>query len=166
VSIREYARQVGRAHKTITAMVNGYAAHRSGGAAAATLNEAIERAKMSNERELATDAVAKVRGISFAFARKTEADTVPEVLHAARDMADQQGIAVEEAAATAVRLAIRPCRRKSPRAAARRGRRGTRGKGSGEVSLSRATRKPHSRVGEPEHARSLPGNQHPCPTYR
>jgi hypothetical protein len=62
VSIREYARQVGRNYKTIAAMVNGYATHREG-ASAITLNEAIERAKMGAERELATEAVAKVRGI-------------------------------------------------------------------------------------------------------
>jgi hypothetical protein len=136
VSLREYARQVGRAYKTIAAMANGYAAHQSGGAAAATLNEAIERAKMGAERELATEAVAKARGITFAQARKTQPDKVREVLHTARDLAEERGIAVEEAAATAVRLAIRVCRRKSPpgrsRATAAGGRAARK---TGEVSL-------------------------------
>lgn len=67
VSIREYARAVGRSDRTIRTHVQGYAeylTHRAG-ANPRTLSESIERAQMSTDKAVAVEAVAKANKVSF-----------------------------------------------------------------------------------------------------
>ena len=65
VSIRQYAKEVGVGFKRVANTVNGYAAWSSGDVGShITLGECIERVSMSTERAAATEAVAKVHGMS------------------------------------------------------------------------------------------------------
>lgn len=91
VPVREYARAVGRSQPTIRRIANGYAAWAERGAPLGELNDYIERAALSDERAAATEAVAKVRGISVGTARQHHADEVREVQATARDRAERRG---------------------------------------------------------------------------
>ena len=98
VSFRAYARAVGVAFATVRNMATGYAAWRSDSDIAITLAEAIERAKLSTEKEAAVEAVAEARGLKFNTAAQTgeyrrEAATVLDI---ARDRAERRGTTVEE----------------------------------------------------------------------
>lgn len=95
VSIRAYARDVGRAKITIQNQVKGYAAWTVGGRAR-PLGEEIERAGMSGETEAATAAVAKARGTSFKQARESRPTEVRRVREIARERAEKHGTSVEE----------------------------------------------------------------------
>lgn len=101
VSIRAYARAVGRDPKTITGHANGYARFVAEGGAALGLNESIERAKMGAETEAATEAVANARGISLGITRKTRYTEVRRVREMARERAEKHGTSVEEEASKA-----------------------------------------------------------------
>lgn len=98
VSIREYARQVVRHRRVVGGQVNGYADWTSGAASGATLAECIERAKMSVETEVATEAVAEARGVAFKTARQSRPTEVKRVREIARDRAERKGTTVEEEA--------------------------------------------------------------------
>lgn len=110
VSIRAYARGVGRSDKVIGSQVNGYAdfvasANASGGGR--TLNEHIERRKMGTETESAAEAVAKARGTGFAQARKARPDEVRRVREMARDRAEINETTVEEEAPKVAEFIVR-----------------------------------------------------------
>lgn len=96
VSMREYARQVQKHPKTITADAKGYAAMQGDGASAATPGEARERAKMGAETQAATEAVAKARGVKFQTARQERSVEVRRVREAARQRAEDKGTTVED----------------------------------------------------------------------
>lgn len=96
VSIRAYARAVGRHNTVILKQVNGYSAWVLRPDAA--LNEHIERAGMSAEREAAAEAVATARGTSFGQARKSRPDEVRRVREMARERAEQNETTVEDEA--------------------------------------------------------------------
>jgi len=97
VSIRAYARAVGKSDSTIGQQVRGYAEWLVRGPAHA-LNETIERARMGAETEAATEAVAKARGTGFTQARKSRPDEVRRVRDMARQRAEDKGTSVEEEA--------------------------------------------------------------------
>lgn len=96
VTIREYARQVGRSKPAIAKMVNGYAAW-SVGTDPFPLPEAIERAAVGIEKESVIDAVASAENLTFETARKRY-DDVREVRTMAQERAERRGTTVEEEA--------------------------------------------------------------------
>lgn len=105
VSIREYARSVGRHRRVIAGQASGYAHWKSGAAGGASLSESIERAKMSAETEAVTEAVAEARGISIKHARQTRGTEVRQVRNLARDAAERKGTTVADEAITIARMA-------------------------------------------------------------
>lgn len=83
VSIREYARQVGRNKQAIAAMVNGYARWLPDGSQ--PLGEMIQRAKLGAETEAAVEAVAEARGLTFTTAKQHHGDEAKRIRTAARE---------------------------------------------------------------------------------
>src|SRR4051812_37900776 len=69
VSIREYARQIGRHQRTVQDMVNGYAdwlaSSTDGATPVSELADFQARAKLKGETLAATEAVAKARGVGI-----------------------------------------------------------------------------------------------------
>jgi hypothetical protein len=96
VSLRAYARAVGRDARTITVYAQGYV--RSSGDADISLTEAIERSSMSSDREAATEAVAKARGLAITTVRQNRPTEVRRVLGIARDRVEQHGGSLADAA--------------------------------------------------------------------
>lgn len=94
LSVREYARLVERALSTVQAQVNGYAAWVTGPDRSG-LDEQIGRATAGVEREAVIDAVAKARGVSFQYVRKTRANEVSRIRQLAREKAEEKGTSVE-----------------------------------------------------------------------
>ena len=96
VSIRQYARDVGRQFNAIHTMVHGYAAWiNADQASLITLTECIARASVSVEREAAVDAVARARGTSFNGARQRH-EEVKRVREMAEARAERHGTAVAD----------------------------------------------------------------------
>ena len=93
VGFREYARAVGRTDTTIREYANAYADTLARGT---PLTEARERARMSAEREAATEAVAEARGVTFGTARQNRPTEVKRVLGIARERVEQGGGSIEE----------------------------------------------------------------------
>lgn len=93
VSIREYARAVGKASTTIKSDANGFALHLERGT---PLTQAREQANMGAETWAATEAVAKARGIQAGTARQDRPVEVRRVREIARERAEQHGTTVEE----------------------------------------------------------------------
>jgi hypothetical protein len=89
VSIREYARQVGRDKRTIQDMVNGYATWAGGGAPPSELPDEMERAKLRGDKLDATEAVAAARGITVGSARRHHAEEVRQVQAAAAERVER-----------------------------------------------------------------------------
>jgi len=101
VSVREYARQVGKSHPAIRVMVNGYAAWVED--ASSTLDDHVGRARMSEETRAAADAVAKARGVAPRTAQDSRSplhNEVRRVRDIARDLAEKHGTSIEEEAPT------------------------------------------------------------------
>lgn len=96
VSIREYARQVGRDFRTIHKYANGYVRRMAD--AELGISDAIERAALSAEREAAVQAVAAAKGIAFSTAatKGQYRKEATEVLHTARDRAERKGTSVTD----------------------------------------------------------------------
>lgn len=118
VSMREYARQVGRSVSTIHGYAHGWQIF-SVPASGNTLGEAIERAKMGGETEAVTEAVAEARGVTFKTARHNHYDEVKRVRSMARDAAEKKGTTVEEEAHTIAQWAEKARATSAERAAAR-----------------------------------------------
>jgi predicted nucleic acid-binding Zn-ribbon protein len=78
VSIRAYARDVGRGFSTIRTQVNGFVAW-SQGERARPLAEVIERTAMSAEKEEIVDAVANANKVGFQRARQSYSPDVSRV---------------------------------------------------------------------------------------
>lgn len=106
VSIRAYARAIGRSEATIRHYVNGYAAW-SANEDVRTLSESIERAKVGTEKETAIEAVAKARGQSFVHTRQERPTEVKRVRDMARERAEQRGTSVEEEAPRAAEWVVK-----------------------------------------------------------
>jgi hypothetical protein len=99
VSLREYARRVGRDQRTIRAQAHGFAAWHARGEAVdgLTLHEHIARERMSAEKVEATEAVAAARGSSFtAAAHPQQRAEVRQVLQQAQDRAERKGTTVSD----------------------------------------------------------------------
>lgn len=98
VSVRAYARAVGRTFSTVQGQVNGYENLINDPAGRVGLNEHIERARVGAEKEAVIDAVAKARGTAFQHTRQSRLDEVKRVRQIARDRAEQNNTTVEEEA--------------------------------------------------------------------
>lgn len=96
VSVREYARSVGRDERTIRDMVNAYTEWIAGGAPRADFADYQARAKLRGETLVATEAVAKARGVSLESARRHHTEEVREVKAAAEERAERRGTPVAE----------------------------------------------------------------------
>lgn len=102
VSVREYARQVGRSFPAVHSYANGFRISRDRGI---PISEAIERARVSAETEAATEAVAEARGVAFSTARQQYSAEVRYSRIVARVLAERNGTSVEEEMPNAVALA-------------------------------------------------------------
>lgn len=125
VGLREYAREVGRDHKLITKYAKGYALW-SGDDIVPTLSEAIERAAMGAENEVATEAVAKARGVAFSTARQSRPTEVKRVRDMARERVEKHGGTIEEQTEKAADWIVRSEKAAERTTAARRERLGMR----------------------------------------
>jgi hypothetical protein len=89
VSLRQYAKDVNRGYATIKTQANGYAAWVEG-ERSRPLSDEITLANMGEERQAATEAVAKATGKSVNTMRAGQnRKEVTEVLHTARDRAER-----------------------------------------------------------------------------
>lgn len=104
VSLREYARAVGRDHGLIRKYARGF---EIAGDASVPISEAIERAAMSTERETAAEAVAKARGVAFQTARQSRPTEIRRVRDMARERVEKHGGTIEEQAAKAADWIVR-----------------------------------------------------------
>ncbi len=95
VSMRQYARDVGRNSKTISGYANGYVIALDGHV---TISEGIARANMGGETQSATEAVADARELSFTHTRDSRGSEVRRVREIARERAEKRGTTVEEEA--------------------------------------------------------------------
>jgi len=93
VSVRAYAKAIGRNYRTVIDQVNGFAkwVELTDGGAAITLSECIERAKLRGEAETATEAVATARGVAFGTARRHHSAEVASVRATAQHRAERRG---------------------------------------------------------------------------
>ncbi len=108
VSFRAYAKAVGRGDTSIRIQVNGYVDWISRrGPSERGLNESIERARMSGEKEAATDAVAAARGTTFGHARQTRPEEVRRVRQMAQHRAEERGTSVEKEAPKVAEAIVR-----------------------------------------------------------
>jgi len=89
VSIRAYARDVGRADRTIGAQARGYA-NWSASPGARTLSEWIERAKMTGEKAEIVEAVAEANAVTFKHAASQYAPDVGRVRDAVEKAVERQ----------------------------------------------------------------------------
>lgn len=124
VSLREYAREVGRSFSTIHADANGYALTQ--GDRAVPISEARERAGMGAETEAATEAVAQARGLSFKHTRQDRPVEVRRVREIARERAEKHGTSVEEEAPKVADWLVRSEKAEETRQAERKERLGLR----------------------------------------
>lgn len=97
VSIREYARQIGRSLRAVQNMVKGYASWKSDEVHLVTLHEAIDRASVGTEKEAVVEAIAKAEGVAFQTARQRH-EEVREVRTIAQERAERRGTSIEEEA--------------------------------------------------------------------
>jgi len=98
VSLREYAREVARDPRTIGTYAKGYALWQGEGGTSLTLNEAMERARMGSETEIATEAVAEARGLAFGTVRQGRSTEMRRVREIARERAEKHGTRIEDEA--------------------------------------------------------------------
>jgi hypothetical protein len=94
VSIREYARSVGKSPRLIGSYANGYVLLAEDGTVLSPA-EALERSKMSEETWAATEAVAKARGLQPGTVRQDRPVEIRRVREIARERAEQHGTTVE-----------------------------------------------------------------------
>ena len=105
VSLKEYARSVGRAFSTIRNQVEGYATWEANGRAR-SLNEEVQRANVGTEKEAATEAIAKARGLSYSRVQQDRGSEVRRVRDAARDAAERKGTSVADEVATVAQVVV------------------------------------------------------------
>ncbi len=106
VTVAQYAREVGRAHNTIKKYAHGYGLFQLHGGVQ-SIHESIERAAMGVETEVATEAVASARDLSFGHTRKKRGTEVRRVREIARQRAEDKGTTVEEEAPKAAEQIVR-----------------------------------------------------------
>lgn len=106
VSIREYARQVGRSDTAIGFMARGYAASLTD--ANRGLQQHIDRARMGGETAAAAEAISKARGFASArTATDNRPDEVRRVRETARQLAEERGTSIEEEAPKVAEVIVR-----------------------------------------------------------
>lgn len=103
VSVREYARQVGKSYRIVYVYARGYADRRKAQGdphvgITPDLSESIARADMGAETQAATEAVATSRGTSFTHTRDHRPTEIRRVREMARERAELNETTVEEEA--------------------------------------------------------------------
>lgn len=106
VSGAEYGRAVGTDPSQVTLYARAYSIFRDQGHMA-SMRDALERAKMSEETYAAAQAVAESRGVSTTTARQARSTEVRRVRDAARDRAERFGTSVEEEAPKVASAVVR-----------------------------------------------------------
>jgi len=107
VGFREYSRLVGVTLSIIQGYSQGFVRWRSDLAGEVGLNECIERAKMSSEKEAVTEAVAEARGQAFKTVRMQRAPEIKAVRREAQERAEEKGTTVEEEAPAIAQMVVR-----------------------------------------------------------
>ena len=123
VGLREYAREVGRGLPTIHSYANGYVLSRDRDI---PISEAIQRAGMGTEREAATEAIAKARGVTFSTIKQSRPTEVKRVRDMARERIEQHGGTIEEQTQKAAEWVVKAEQAEHDQTAARRERLGMR----------------------------------------
>jgi hypothetical protein len=125
VSLRQYAREIGKAFVVIHKYANGYKlwTDLSG---EITPSESMGRASMSAEKEAVTEAVAKAHDLSFEEARKSRGTEIKRIRDWARDRAEEKETSVEEEAPDLAKAAVRTRKGEAKLKADRLNRRGLR----------------------------------------
>jgi len=95
VSIREYARAVGRSQTTVADIVNAYTEWSVRGAPDTEFGDYQARAKLRGDTLTAAEAVAKARGVTLDSARRHHTDEVRQVKAVAQERAERKGTTVE-----------------------------------------------------------------------
>jgi hypothetical protein len=90
VSIRAYARSIGRGEAVVRFQVNGYAAWQGEYVDVLTLDECIERAKMVGEKAEIVEAVAEANEVTFQHARREYAPDVSRVRDAVEQAVERE----------------------------------------------------------------------------
>jgi hypothetical protein len=109
VTIRAYAKAIGRSKSMVYSYANGYARWEADrtrtdsltedGVGQRSLADAIALADMSAEKEAVVEAVAKARGVGIRTVRDTRSTEVARIREAAREQAERKGTTVEHEAA-------------------------------------------------------------------
>lgn len=123
VSLRAYARGVGKSFAVVSQYAHGFELHRDQDV---PISEAVARASMGAEREAATEAVAEARGVSFTHARSSRPTEVRRVREIARERVEKHGGTIEEHAAKAADWVVKSERAERNQAAGRKQRLGLR----------------------------------------
>jgi hypothetical protein len=105
VSLRAYARAIGRQFATVRGYAEGYRTFADPGTRI-SLSEAIERARLSQERETLVEAVADANQVEFTTARRQYGSDVARVREAVeREVERRPAMTTEERADTARQVA-------------------------------------------------------------
>lgn len=123
VTFAAYARAVGRDPAPIRIYARGYQFMREGHM---SLADAIEQARMGDDRRAATEAVAKARGVSPSTARQHRPTEVRRVLDVARERVEKNGGTIQEETQRAAEWIARSEQAAQDRTDDRRRRRGMR----------------------------------------
>jgi len=97
VSFSEYGRQVGRANTAIRSMAHGYANFSNASVRGnRSLTDCIELAKLTTEKQAATEAVADAMNLSVTAVASGHRDKVKETIRAAHEAATRKESSIEE----------------------------------------------------------------------
>lgn len=108
VALRAYARDVDAPYRRVYDYATGYQSWIDGDAQLRiTIGEAIQRAGMSAEKEMVTDAVANALGMTFTSAKVSRSREVQHVRDLARQRAEEKGTTVEQEAPAIAKMMAR-----------------------------------------------------------
>lgn len=124
VSIREYARAVGRAEGPIRRSANACVQYRTH--PGISMAEARTRANLSADRLAATQAVANIRGVTLETAEHKRRDETRRVQQIAAERAERHGTSIEEEAPKVAEWVVRAEKAEQTRQAKRKEQRGLR----------------------------------------
>lgn len=106
MSLREYARQVGRGETTIRASAHAYLTFTAPGHRR-TWNDSLERARVGSEKEAVIESIAEARGQAFSYIRQERPEEIRRVRQLAQERAEEKGTTVEEEAPRIAQFIVR-----------------------------------------------------------
>lgn len=104
VSLKAYARAIGKSQNVVAQYARGYALWVSDKTSLITLSEAMQRVLVSAEREAVVDAIADETGLGFRTVKDTRPSVVRRVHEMAREQAERKGTSVAEEAPQLAKL--------------------------------------------------------------